>query len=81
MGFYYKCTRHNRLQRQKGFGPRILGWVLGNDAEKRGASSVVASDSRINAYENLLFARSVLDSKVLPLFNVPVRILRTDLKQ
>lgn len=50
------------------------------DAEKRGASSVVASDSRIKAYENLLFARSVLDSKVLPLFNVPVQDLENRLK-
>jgi len=40
------------------------------EAEKLGASLVVASDCRYEAYDNLLFCKSVLKSKVVPLFNV-----------
>ncbi len=50
------------------------------EAEKRGASKVVASDTRSTGAENLLFAKYVLDSKVFPLFNAPVQELSTRLK-
>jgi len=45
------------------------------EAEKRGAALVVATDARINGYKNLLFAREVLKSNVIPLCNVPVQYL------
>jgi len=49
------------------------------EAEKRGASTIVATDARFEGYENLLFARSVLNSNVIPLCNVPVQDLENRL--
>jgi len=49
------------------------------EAEKRGAKSVVASDTRSQGAENLLFCKYVLDSKVFPLFNAPVQELKSRL--
>lgn len=49
------------------------------EAEKRGASFVVATDTRLEGYKNLLFAREVLDSKIIPLCNVPVQDLKSRL--
>lgn len=44
-------------------------------AEDRGAKRVVSSDARIEGYENLLFARSIRNSNIIPLCNVPVQDL------
>ena len=49
------------------------------EAEKRGASKIVSTDARFEGYENLLFARSVLNSNVIPLCNVPVQDLENRL--
>lgn len=40
------------------------------EAEKLGAGSVVATDSNFRAYPNFLFCRQVLDSAVIPYYNV-----------
>ena len=40
------------------------------EAEKLGANIVVATDCRYEAYDNLLFCKNVLKSKVMPLYNV-----------
>ncbi|MEM1088748.1 MAG: DUF1698 domain-containing protein [Pseudomonadota bacterium] len=49
------------------------------EAEMRGASSVIASDARLEGFENLLFVRGCLDSRVTPLCNVPVQELESRL--
>lgn len=49
------------------------------EAERRGAARVVSSDARIEGYQNLLFARGVLKSNVIPLCNVPVQELENRL--
>lgn len=49
------------------------------EAEARGASKVVASDTRVHGVENLLFVKYVRNSKVFPLFNAPVQELQTRL--
>jgi tRNA (mo5U34)-methyltransferase len=49
------------------------------EAENRGAKQVIASDARFEGYENLLFAHGVLNSKVIPLCNVPVQDLENRL--
>jgi 2-polyprenyl-3-methyl-5-hydroxy-6-metoxy-1,4-benzoquinol methylase len=46
------------------------------EAEKRGASLVVATDTRIKGYRNLLLAREALKSDVIPLCNVSVQNLQ-----
>ncbi len=46
------------------------------EAEKKGAKFVVSSDIRLTGYRNLLFAREVLDSNVIPLCNVSVQNLQ-----
>ncbi len=50
------------------------------EAEKRGAKSVVATDTRMQGAENLLFAKQVLESKVFPLFNAPIQDISNRLK-
>jgi SAM-dependent methyltransferase len=45
------------------------------EAENRGAAAVVATDARLEGYENLLFTREVLGSQVIPMCNVPVQEL------
>lgn len=50
------------------------------EAERLGAALVVATDARLEGYQNLLFARSVLDSNVIPLCNVPVQDLESRLQ-
>jgi SAM-dependent methyltransferase len=45
------------------------------EAERRGAKMVVSSDVRLLGFENLLFAKQVLGSKVIPLCNAPVQDL------
>lgn len=49
------------------------------EAERRGASLVVSTDARIDGYRNLLFAREILESDVVPLCNVPVQDLKNRL--
>ena len=49
------------------------------EAEKRGAAQVVATDARFIGYSNLLFAREVLQSNVIPLCNVPIQDLENRL--
>jgi len=48
-------------------------------AEQKGASLVVSSDIRLEGYRNLLFAREVLQSDVIPLCNVAVQDLKNRL--
>jgi len=43
------------------------------EAERRGARIVVSTDVRLQGFENLLFAKQVLGSKVIPLCNAPVQ--------
>ena len=50
------------------------------EAERRGAKFVVASDTRVQGNENLLFVKEVTGSKVYPLFNLPVQELVQRLK-
>lgn len=50
------------------------------EAERRGASLVVSTDIRMDGYPNLLFAREVLESKVVPMCNVPVQELSERVK-
>ena len=45
------------------------------EAEKRGAAQVVATDARFIGYPNMLFAREVLQSNIIPLCNVPIQNL------
>jgi len=49
------------------------------EAEKRGASLVVATDIRIQGFKNLLFAKAVLKSDVIPLLGVNVQNLENRL--
>ena len=48
-------------------------------AESKGASLVVSSDIRLEGYRNLLFAREILKSDVIPLCNVSVQDLENRL--
>jgi tRNA (mo5U34)-methyltransferase len=50
------------------------------EAERRGAKRVISSDIRLEGYANLLFAREILESKVIPFCNVPVQDLPTRLR-
>jgi len=43
------------------------------EAEKRGASLVVATDVRLLGLERIIFVKSVLNSKIVPLYGVPVQ--------
>ena len=45
------------------------------EAERRGAKTIVSSDIRLEGYSNLLFAREVLKSKVIPMCNAAVQEL------
>lgn len=45
------------------------------NAEKRGAKEIVSSDVVLRGFKNLLFCKEVLQSKVIPLCNVPVQHL------
>lgn len=42
------------------------------EAERLGAKLVVATDCRFDAYDNFLFCREILGSKVIPYYNVPL---------
>ena len=44
-------------------------------AERKGAELVVSSDARLNGFRNLLYAREVLKSDIIPMCNVPVQEL------
>ncbi len=48
-------------------------------AEQKGASLVVSSDIRMEGYRNLLFAREILGSDVIPMCNVAVQDLKNRL--
>ncbi|MCP5416037.1 MAG: class I SAM-dependent methyltransferase [Chromatiaceae bacterium] len=50
------------------------------DAERRGARQVVSTDIRMDGFNNLLFAREILQSNVVPLCNVPVQELQKRLE-
>jgi hypothetical protein len=50
------------------------------EAERRGARTIVSSDTRLEGFENLLFAKQVLGSKVIPLCNAPVQDLPNRLR-
>jgi tRNA (mo5U34)-methyltransferase len=50
------------------------------EAENMGASMVVSTDIRKEGYDNLLFIREVLQSKIIPLCNVPVQELNERMK-
>jgi SAM-dependent methyltransferase len=45
------------------------------EAERRGAATVVATDARLTGYHNLLFAKEMLESQVIPICNAPVQDL------
>jgi SAM-dependent methyltransferase len=45
------------------------------EAERRGARTVVSSDIRLEGFPNLLFAREILESKVIPMCNASVQDL------
>lgn len=48
-------------------------------AEQNGASLVVSSDIRLEGYRNLLFAREILESDIIPMCNVSVQDLKSRL--
>ena len=48
-------------------------------AEQKGASLVVSSDIRLEGYRNLLFAREILGSDIIPMCNVAVQDLKNRL--
>ena len=50
------------------------------EAERRGAAIVIATDARLNGFRNLLFAKEILQSEVIPMCNVPVQELEQRLK-
>lgn len=50
------------------------------EAERRGAATVVSTDVRLDGFPNLLFAREVLQSRVIPMCNVPVQDLQARLQ-
>lgn len=50
------------------------------EAERRGAKITVSSDVRLEGFANLLFAREILESKVIPLCNAPVQDLPNRLR-